>query len=198
MTPFDCYKTYLAIKNHFTKPSYDYFRYCGKLKVTEKSFNKRTDRYFFEKMSRKKSDREIQEFFLSNFVESPISEFPWIKEIIDSGEKHFLSWKSRNEKLTYNFKQEIDDLFSEYEFEKVFECMLGKHPILLKEHMINKISIETMIILDNILHYIKDFDATMDDPIWDSYSMKIQKYKSFLNIDYKHYKIILREKITNG
>ena len=30
VTPFDAYKSYLGLKNHFTKPKYDYHKYCGK------------------------------------------------------------------------------------------------------------------------------------------------------------------------
>ena len=30
MAPFECYKTYLALKNHFNKDSYDYFTYNKK------------------------------------------------------------------------------------------------------------------------------------------------------------------------
>ena len=29
VSPFDCYKSYLAFKNHFCKESYDYFKYNG-------------------------------------------------------------------------------------------------------------------------------------------------------------------------
>ena len=29
MTGFDCYRTYLAFKNHFTKDSFDYFKSLG-------------------------------------------------------------------------------------------------------------------------------------------------------------------------
>ena len=29
--PFDCYKTYIALKSHFTKDSYDYQRYGNRL-----------------------------------------------------------------------------------------------------------------------------------------------------------------------
>ncbi len=32
MTGFDCYRTYLAFKNHFTKDNFDYFKYGGKTK----------------------------------------------------------------------------------------------------------------------------------------------------------------------
>ena len=34
MTGFDCYRTYLAFKNHFTKDNFDYFKYGGKTNAT--------------------------------------------------------------------------------------------------------------------------------------------------------------------
>ena len=40
-TPLEAYQTYLAIKNHFSSPSYDYFKYQGKVKVNSQSFEKR-------------------------------------------------------------------------------------------------------------------------------------------------------------
>ena len=39
MTGFDCYRTYLAFKNHFTKDNFDYFKYGGKTNATTTSFN---------------------------------------------------------------------------------------------------------------------------------------------------------------
>ena len=38
MTGFDCYRTYLAFKNHFTKDNFDYFKYGGKTNATTTSF----------------------------------------------------------------------------------------------------------------------------------------------------------------
>ena len=43
MTGFDCYRTYLAFKNHFTKDNFDYFKYGGKTNATTTSFNKRKE-----------------------------------------------------------------------------------------------------------------------------------------------------------
>lgn len=54
MAPFDCYKTYLALKNHFTKSSYDYHKYNKKTRASLQSFYKRKDRFWFEKLSRQK------------------------------------------------------------------------------------------------------------------------------------------------
>ena len=56
MMPFDCYKIYLALKNHFTRDSYDYHKYNGRTRATVEAFYKRKDRFWFEKMCRKKTE----------------------------------------------------------------------------------------------------------------------------------------------
>ena len=92
MKPLEVYKSYLAFKNHFTKEKYDYFKYGGRSRASEKAFNKRKDRYFFERMSRKKSDDEIKNFFLANFSQASDSNQVWIGPIIDGGEKVYKQW----------------------------------------------------------------------------------------------------------
>ena len=79
MTPIEVYKTYLAFKNHFTKKNYDYFKYCGKTNASRDAFNKRKDRYFFERMSRKKTDEEIRHYFLARHSLKKISILSLIK-----------------------------------------------------------------------------------------------------------------------
>ena len=51
MTGFEVYKMYLALKQHFTKEKYDFYKYNGKVRANEKSFEERRDRYFFLKVS---------------------------------------------------------------------------------------------------------------------------------------------------
>ena len=109
MTPFDVYKTYLGLKNHFTKDKYDYHRYNGKTRASLQSFYKRKDRYWFEKMSRQKNDQEVVNFFVSNFVESTDASAMWIGQLIREGESTYNSWKKRNESLSYIFKNETND-----------------------------------------------------------------------------------------
>ncbi len=101
MTPIEVYKTYLAFKNHFTKPNYDYHQYCGKSRASKEAFNKRKDRYFFERMSRKKTDDEIKLYFLANFVECDDPTKLWIGEIIESGEENYANWLKRSQSLYY-------------------------------------------------------------------------------------------------
>ena len=68
MMPADAYRCYLSLKNHFTKPKYDYHKYRGKVRATNAAFYKRKDRFWFEKFARQKDDKEIEEFFVSNFI----------------------------------------------------------------------------------------------------------------------------------
>lgn len=193
MNPFECYKIYLSIKNHFTKDNYDYHKYCGKSRATIQSFYKRKDRFWFEKISRQKSEKEILDFFVSNFVSCSDPQSLWIGEIIREGESNYKDWCKKIQSLSYIFKEEIDCVFSDKNFDKVFKIEEGRHPQLLKDHLQGKISLESMIILDRILGYKKEFDQKLQDPIWTFVSMKITKYSSFLHTDVFKFKKILKE-----
>lgn len=191
MVPFDTYKTYLALKNHFTKDSYDYHKYQGKSRASLQSFYKRKDRYFFEKLSRQKEDKEVVDFFVSNFVSCTDPGSLWIGEMIKEGESKYKSWQKRIQSLSYLFKEESQQLF-ENKFQEVFDCSKG-HPILLKSFLIGKISLETMVIYDKIFLFGKNFDKKLKDPVWETVSLRIKKYSPFLHIDVFHYKKILKE-----
>ena len=67
---------------------------------------------------------------------------------------------------------------------------------MLKKHLQGALSIETMVILDMILDYTKDFDKKLTDPVWETVSLKIKKYKPFLNIDVTKFKSILKEQVV--
>jgi hypothetical protein len=191
MVPFDTYKTYLALKNHFTKDSYDYHKYQGKSRASLQSFYKRKDRYWFEKLSRQKDDKEIINFFVSNFTSCSDPGSLWIGEMIKEGESRYTSWQKRIQSLTYLFKQESQEIF-ENGVETVFDCSKG-HPTLLKMFLSGQISIETLVIYDKIFLFGKNFDKKLKDPVWETVSLKIKKYSPFLHIDVFHYKKILKE-----
>jgi hypothetical protein len=191
MVPFDTYKTYLALKNHFTKDSYDYHKYQGKSRASLQSFYKRKDRFWFEKLSRQKEDKEIINFFVSNFTSCSDPGSLWIGEMIKEGESRYTSWQKRIQSLTYLFKQESQEIF-ENGVETVFDCSKG-HPTLLKMFLSGQISIETLVIYDKIFLFGKNFDKKLKDPVWETVSLKIKKYSPFLHIDVFHYKKILKE-----
>ena len=197
MMPFDAYRCYLSLKNHFTKDHYDYIKYRGKTRATKQAFYKRKDRFWFEKFARQKSDKEVEEFFVSNFIYSTDPGTMWIGEMIKDGEGRYTDWKKKVQSLSYIFREEVESLFDDTKVDEVFDCSKG-HPILLKSYLRDDISLETMVIYDKILGYRSDFDKLISDgdPVWKMVSMKIKKYSPFINIDVFRYKKILKEIVS--
>ena len=191
MTPFDAYTTYLALKNHFSKPKYDYFKYAGKSRASVESFNKRKDKYWFERISRQKSDDEIKSFYISNFVHYDNPSSIWIGEMIRSGEENYQEWMKRQQSLKYIFTQESQDMLNEGNLNEVLDCS-RQHPIILKKFLSGNICIETLTIWNKIFLFGNKFDQKLLDPVWEIVSLKIQKYSPFLNIDVQGYKKSLR------
>mgnify|MGYP003134676727 CR=1 FL=1 len=192
VTPFETYQTYLSMKSHFTNKRYDFFKYGGKSRATMTSFNKRKDKYWFEKTSRKYSDQEITDFLLANFVTTNTPQNLWIGEIINSGERTYADWMKRQQSLSYMFKEQSKKLLSEKELEEIFNCSKG-HPPILKKYLGGEISLETFVIFEKIFSFGKKFNRKLKDPVWETVSMKMKKYIPFLNINVFHYKKILRE-----
>ena len=195
VTPFETYQTYLSMKSHFTNKRYDFFKYGGKSRATMTSFNKRKDKYWFEKTSKKYSDQEITDFLLSNFVNTDTPQNLWIGEIINSGERKYADWMRRQQSLTYLFKEQSKKLLLEKKLEEVFNCSKG-HPPILKKYLGGDISLETLVIFEKIFSFGKKFNRKLKDPVWETVNMKMKKYIPFLNINVFQYKKILREIIN--
>ena len=181
------------MKSHFTNPKYDFVKYGGKSRATMTSFNKRKDKYWFEKTSRKYSDQEIVDFLLSNFINSTNPQNLWIGEIINSGERTYAEWMKRQQSLTYLFKEQLNELLFNKKLNEVFDCSNNKHPIVLKKYLGGEISLETLSILEKVFSFKGKFDKKLKDPVWETVSMKLKKYLPFLNINVFQFKKILRD-----
>ena len=129
MMPFDCYKIYLALKNHFTKDSYDYHKYNGRTRATVETFYKRKDRFWFEKMCRKKTEKEVEDFFVANFVSCSDPQTLWIGDLMKNGDSNYKEWCRKVQSLSYVFKQEVDSHISGNDFDMLFTiCLLYTSP----------------------------------------------------------------------
>jgi hypothetical protein len=177
MEAWEAYQMYLGLKLHFTT-DYDYTRYGGKTSATKSSFLKRKDRYFFARVARK-YDESTQDYFVSNFVQSPKG---WLG---DFNETNYNNWKKYKQSLTYNFITDMSFLFGQIShFDDIFSLQTGQHPVLLKNFLAKRISLETMVILQGLLNYVKRFDEGMkDDLVWPDNRRLIVKYGAFLSYD---------------
>lgn len=197
MTGFEVYKMYLAVKNHFTKEQYNYFRYNGNVRANEASFQKRKDVYFFKKLGAKYSPEEMIYYLVSNFI---VDFGGYVRNFSDDAYKN---WKTKQESFTYRFKQDIDSLLDEVEypydknFDNLFIVEPNKHPVLLRSFYANEITLETMAVLEHCLGYVKNFDKNLSDPVWEQTRMKIVKYVPFLDIDCGRYRKVILDTINN-
>ena len=185
MTPFEAYKEYLALKNHFTKPEYDYKKYNGKLKVNADSFNTRKDKLFFQKLAK---HPDVHNFLVANLSRN---EKAWIKELAysEEAEKTYKDWLKRNQSLTYVIKNEIKQLDSPFDLN--FIVSKNKpHPPLLKLYLGGYVSLETLCVLLDITKAKKHWDSKMEyDPIYQEIKLKIEKYTPFVKYE--------KEKVKN-
>ena len=192
MMPFDAYRCYISLNSHFTIESYDYHKVGVLTRVKKETFYKRKDRFWFEKFSRQKNDKEVVDFFVSNFVSTTDPSRMYIGELVKNGEERYVDWKNRTQSLSYVFKEETEYLFKDKKMDEVFDCSKG-HPIVLKKFLGGNISLETLVIYDRILGYGNNFDKKLKDPVWETVSRRVRKYTPFLNIDVFRYKKILKE-----
>ena len=179
MSAFDTYRTYLAMNQHFTRKSYDFFKYNGKVKVNESTFLGRKDRYFFEKASKKFKKDEFMQFLLANYTSGTEH---WIGNLM-SGENLIVmkKWKKRIDSLTYTFKEEMAVLNdAETKLDNALKSDDGKHPLLYRMFLRHKISLETLVILDDLVGYTKLWKR-YDDMMLNEFVFLLEKYRPFLH-----------------
>ena len=180
------YTRYLALKLHFTT-DYDYFRYGGKTRaMTNESFEKRKDTFFFRKIERRYNDQELTDFFVSNFVDN--NKTKWIGELSNvNAEKTYANWKKRIQSLSYMFEQDL--LIAKEKLRtanpaELWEPVAGGHPEILKLYLGKKISIETLVASNVVLNYLPKWDREIKDSIiWPDVSKSIRKYSPFIHMN---------------
>jgi T4 gene Gp59 loader of gp41 DNA helicase len=185
MTPFETYCEYVSLKNHFSKDSYDYFKYNGKSRLKPTTFQKRKDRVFFEKLAK---HTDVHGFLVANLS---VNEKLWIRDLAysENAELNYKNWVKNNQSLTYVFKQDLNKL--DAEFDKNFLCVENQHPILLQLYLSNEISLESLCVLLDITKATKYWNREMEfDLVWDMLKLKIKKYTPFIQYDKEKFKKI--------
>ena len=187
MNAFDAYKKYLALKQHFGQKGYDYVKYHGKVNATESSFQVRRDKYQFHKLSK---HEDLERFLVSNFIARDIK---WVGDLLDeTANDTYMNWLKYQQSITYNFTNEINKLLTNFQDNLIVKD--GQHPSLLKQYRRGDVSIETILIIDDIVNFFPYWDKTIEDNVlWPSVRMKMLKYKPFLLFDSGKCKKILED-----
>jgi hypothetical protein len=186
MTSFEVYKDYLALKNHFNLLGYNYFRYNSKITANLESFNKRKDKFLFEKVAK---HRDAHNLMLANFIQNPKC---FIREIAydESAEQIYLDWLKRSQSLTYMIAGDLKKLNKT--FNENFIVRDNQHPILIKLFCSDSISPETLCVLVDISRCLKHWDKELnDDVVWNEIKLLIKKYIPFIKYDREKIKKLL-------
>ena len=196
---FSAFKIYLAVRNHFNT-DYDYVKYKGKLNISDESFLKRKDKFFFGKLERKYKKDELLYFFIANFLEDSKN---WSGSLVtNQSEQVFVEYKKRIQSLKYNFCNDCDKIkdnmsFDNLDFNSLFVSK-DTHPSLLQYYMGKDIMIETIVIMDKILNFFIKWNKMLEeDFIWSDVKKVLIKYSPFLSIDLTEYRKILKEKFVD-
>jgi len=194
---YEAYKLYLAVKLHFTSNSYDFFKHNAKVNSSFNSFLKRNDRFFFYKLTTKYNKEELLDYYVCNFFNNSKT---WIGNLIRAdGETNYTKWKKFNQSFTYNFRSDcllLNNTISNdsISFDDLFRISNGQHPRLLRLLLSGQVSVQTLIILDKILSFIKNWDKEIAETvIWPEKSFKIAKLKPFVNYNLTKCKFIMKE-----
>jgi len=192
MEPIDVYIMYCAMKAHFSRKDYDFNKYGGKTKVSRDSFFKRKDRHFFVKLSRKyTTDIEIKNYYISNFIKDKRG------YIANFSDDNYKSWLLKRSGFFEQFVIELSPYIKE--FQPLFEVEGNNHPKLLKEFLGSRVSLETMIVLDELVEYGKNWDKLLEgDIIWIDLKKLMENYKGFLTINKNLYRMKLLKLIEES
>ena len=203
MNGFEIYKVYLAVKLHFTSKnqSYDFHKHGGRTTARLETFTKRRDRYFFHKLSQSYDDTNAVDYFVSNFVTNTNL---WVGDIIgNSGDENYREWSKRIEALHYYYEQDIDYLIermsaNEMTFDDIFTVKNGQHPPILKMVLSKRISIETFVILEDLLSFSKRLNEDISETVlWPKLYDRMVRYRPFLKFNITKYRVTLRNKLKD-
>lgn len=193
MTGYETYILYNALKFHFTREKFDFFKYNGKVKTTPEQFENRKDKYHFYKLSRKYTDRDdMIQFLTYNFLEK---DGLWVGDLLtEEGHKRYLKHKKILQSLSYTFENDCKKLFGETQNPNDLIKTNGDYPKLLTMALQRDIEIETLCILNAILNFVPMWNEKIQDTIrWPEFRLKVQKFATFLPRDVVKYKMLLKK-----
>ncbi|WBF82923.1 DNA helicase loader [Escherichia phage a48] len=195
------YKLYLMIKQHMNG-KYDVIKYNWCMRVSDAAYQKRRDKYFFQKLSEKYKLKELTLIFISNLV---ANQDAWIGDISDADALVFYrEYIGRLKQVKFKFEEDIRNIyyFSKKVEVSAFKEIFEYNPKVQSSYIFkllqsNIISFETFILLDSFLNIIDKHDEQTDNLVWNNYSIKLKAYRKILNIDSQKAKNVFIETVKS-
>lgn len=193
MAAYNCYCLYVALKNHFTQESYDYFKYAGKTSISRDAFLSRKDKYQFQKLSRVCDETEMRDFLVANFIR----EKKWVGDLLDDDAKtNYKDFLKKKQSLSYVFDNDL----AKIDLASAFKPKKNEYPPIIYAYLQGDISIETFTILDKFIDFSKKYDTLYgkDDVLWGKIRLATKKLSPFLEYDKDKIKNIIKEKMHDN
>ena len=194
---FAAFALWNALKLHFTSNSYNYFKYNGKTNVSKNSFMNRKDKFTFYRLSRKFDLEELKYYMIANFLKDNGN---WVGDMAGSeAEEHYKKWQKINQSLTYTFENDIMFVLDKVENpDEMLEVKNNSFPKLMLYVMEGSVTLETLVILNDILNFFPMWDKNIyDDLVYPNFKLRCEKYAPFLQYDKIKFKNILKQKIMD-
>lgn len=182
MDAFSVYRYYLAMKLHFTTDKYDIVSARGRVRASEDAFNKRRDLWSIKKIAEKYNNEEVVKFLVANFVSGD----RWGGIFDSNARERYIRWKGKQERLLYDFKNELEELYQSAEIDGIMNPFIGdigQHPHIIRQYMAGNISLESLVIINKIKPFLEKFDENLSgDMMWPDIKRLIAKYSPFVRI----------------
>lgn len=184
MDEYRAYRIYLAVKLHFTNESYDVFKMEGRVKAMsrEKFQQTRMAKTFIRIAKNYPTEESLIKFLVANMVAGDDGGGVFV----DNGSDIHKEWVRRTEAITETFRNDLNTCVDACDgnTDLLFETNGDDHPMIFKLYLQKSICIETLVLLNLQENFVKVIDEKLeDDLLWPRVSMRIKRYKPFLQYD---------------
>lgn len=196
MTPFQAGEMFLALRLHFTRPSYDYFKYHGKTTLTPDKFAIRSDKFLFAKLIRTYPEPpQFQDLVIANCLKDTHLHSRML--MMPEARDQYLAYRKIHESLAYVVEQDCRTFLDAHSDLNEWFRVRHTYPLLLTAVWQQRMRLETLILLNRVLDFRAMWETKIPDTIkWPAFLMVWKKYEPFVIGERSRYKTLLRSILT--
>lgn len=178
---FNTWRIATATQMHFNSEGYDAFRFKFKAKnLTPASFEKRSDKYFFEKLANTYENPEvIKRFAFANIYFNGVS---WAGSMTNEPYKDYIK---RMQSFSYKFKEDLQSLPSK-SLDELLSPINGNIPNIISMNTMK----ETIIAIHCVTNFLNTVHSKVNDTLlWPELRKGYIKATPFIAMDINQKKI---------
>ncbi len=189
---------YIGLRAHFGCDKFDGVSMIkNDVKMyTVDNYKKRKDTVLFRRLANYYKKDQFVRYITANILSATSSKQEVVRmHVSNMSDANLTKWETSTQSMSYRFKNEINKLLGENDFEELFKVESGTLPLILQKN----ISLETLTIIDSFVNFSKEFNKVEDHYIWPYIGYKIKNYNPllqyFTGYDRDKYKSIMMNAI---